>query len=180
MAYTDHFSAYGISEVGEYTGPKGGPYVETPYGKTTQEGGTVNLTTNVIRQFSGQSAAAIDSFTQTVEGSFAVSLLSSTLTNLKRMFGLPDTALTGDLTAGTPTQEVLSVKGSDMGTVEKSLYMRTMGPLGPRTVRMPRAKVSTPPNIVAGRNGYFEPNATFDLYEDPTTGDFFFIEDPPA
>jgi hypothetical protein len=180
MARTAHFSAYGITEVGEYTGAKGGPYVETPYGRTTQDGGTITITSNTVRQFSGQSAAAIDSFTQTVEGTFAVALQSSTLTNMMRMVGVPTSALTGDLAAGTPTKEVLSIKGADIGTVEKSLYMRTMGPLGPRTYRMPRAKVSSPPNIQHGRSGYFEPNATFDLYEDPTTGDFFFIEDPPA
>jgi hypothetical protein len=193
MATKRHVSLYGISEVGDYTGPKGGPYIENPWGMTTQEGARITLGTNTIKQYSGQSPAALDSFVQTVDGQLVVGLLSGTLDNLRKLKGLPTTTLVGHLdgSPGDPladpvvppvpgTEEVLSVQAHLLATEEQSLYVRTTGPEGPRTYRIPRTKVANLPELNLGRTGYLEPTATFDIYVDPTIGDLYFVEDAIA
>lgn len=180
MPYNKQFSAHGIVEVGEFTGAKGGTYVEKPWGLTTQEGAQLSGSVSSVKQRSGQSASVIDSFISEFEAQLRVGLISATLDNIRRLYGLPTTALTGDLSATPdPTEEVLTVKGSELGTQEVGIYVRTMGPVGPRTYYVPRCKVSSLPELNMSRTGYTEPTATFDVYENED-GELYWIEDAVA
>ncbi|MHB1170005.1 MAG: hypothetical protein ACYC28_12075 [Longimicrobiales bacterium] len=88
--------------------------------------------------------------------------------------------MTGDLGADpTPTDETLIVKGSEIGTAERSIYVETMGPRGPRTYYFPRAKVSQPAEQAASRTDFFRPGATFDCYEN-NAGESYWIHDAAA
>ena len=155
-------------------------YTKTSWGYTSEEGARIVPTVNRVEQRSGQSAAVLDSFIESVGGQLQIRMLSGHLENLRRMMGMPSSQLTGDLSAGTPTKEVLRVSGSALGTEEQQLYVETMGPLGPRTYYFPRAKVSSFPEQTHSRTEYFEPNATFDLYEETEGGDIYWIEDATA
>lgn len=190
MPIESQVSIHGISEFGEWTANStaaGGVtstynsdnvYTESSWGYTSEEGARVVPSVTRVEQRSGQSASLIDSFIESVGAQLEVNLLSGHLTNLKRMLGLPDTALTGDLTS--PTDEILVVDGSALGTVEQQLYMKTMGPIGPRTYYFPRAKVASFPELQHTRTDYFEPNATFDLYEEDVGNLLMWIEDAAA
>lgn len=155
-------------------------YTLTSWGYTSEEGARIVPTVNRIEQRSGQSAAVLDSFIESVGGQLQVRMLSGHLENLRRMMGLPSAALTGDLSAGTPTKEVLQVTGATLGTEEQQLYLQTMGPLGPRTYFFPRAKVNSFPEMAHSRTEYFEPNAAFDLYEEEENSLLFWVEDATA
>lgn len=192
MPITSQVSIHGIAEFGDWTATSttaGGAtgthnadnvYTENSWGYTSEEGGRIVPTVNRIEQRSGQSAALIDSFIESIGGQLQIRMLSGHLTNLKRMLGLPDASLTGDLADVTPTKETLLVDGSLLGSVEQKLYMKTMGPLGPRTYYFPRAKVASFPEMAHSRTEYFEPNAAFDLYEEDVNALLFWVEDAAA
>ncbi len=186
MALETQLSIHGITEIGEFTATNGGEatkeynvaniYTETSWGFTSEEGARLTSSTSSVQQRSGQSAVIVSSFISEANAQLAVALLSGTLTSLKRLMGLPDSALTGDLAAGTPTDEALVVKGGELGTVERGIYFRTPGALGPRTYYIPRCKVSSFPEMAHSRTEFFEPNATFDVYENEA-GEMFWIID---
>lgn len=182
-------SIHGITDIGEWTAvsaTEGGAntihfnddnvYTETSWGLTSEEGGRITPSVTTVTQRSGQSAAVIDSFISEANAQLQMRLIDGQLQTLRRLMGLPDSALTGDLGAATPTDEVLLVKGSQLGTEEKSIYLKTMGPLGPRTYYLPRCKLASFPELSHTRTDYFEPNATFDLYENDQ-GDMFWVID---
>lgn len=189
MAIESQVSLHGILDIGEWTATSvtaGGAtkeynddnvYTEKSWGFTSEEGGRIVPSVSTIQQRSGQSAIIVDSFISEAGAQLQVALLSGTLTNLKRLMGLPDSALTGDLTDDPATDEVLIVRGGELGQTEKGIYMRTMGPGGPRTYYLPRCKVASFPELAHSRTEYFEPNATFDVYENDA-GEVFWIEDP--
>lgn len=177
MALDAQRSIHGITAIGEYTGAKGGPYTKTSWGLTQQAGATVRASTSTVTQQSGQSIFVQDSFLDGVNAQLEFGLISGTLETLRRMMGIPSSALAGDLAAGTPTMETLTVNGLQVGTEEKKLYITTAGPAGPRNYYFPRAKVASMPDLVMGRSGYLEPRTTFDLYPDTSTNDLYWIED---
>lgn len=189
MALTTQVSIHGISEIGEWTATSatggGGAtkeynadnvYTETSWGFTSEDGARITPQVSTVVQRSGQSAVIVDSFISEAGAQLQVALLSGVLTNLKRLMGLPDAALTGDLAAGTPTDEILIVRGGELGTVERGIYIRTPGPLGPRTYYIPRCKVASFPELAHSRTEHFEPNAVFDVYENDA-GEVFWIVD---
>lgn len=165
MAYQKQFSAHGVVEVGEYAKGAGDTYNETPWGLTTQEGARLVPSVNTVKQRSGQGTGAIDSFVSEADMQLNIAFTSAALDVVRRSMGLPTTALTGDLEAAEPEKEVLTVRGPEIATEEFSIYVRTMGPLGPRTYRFPRCKVASLPELNMNRTAYTEPNATFDVYE---------------
>jgi hypothetical protein len=191
MAIESQVSIHGIMEFGEWSATSviaGGDTIEhntdniytlVPYGFTSEEGARITPSVSTVQQRSGQSAIIVDSFISEAGAQLGVRLLSGTLTVLRRLLGLPTSALTGDLAAGTPTAETLIVRGGELGTEEKSLYMKTMGPLGPRTYYLPRCKVASFPELAHSRTEYFEPNATFDVYENDA-GEVFWVVDAAA
>ncbi len=179
MALTDHFSSRGISDFGVFTGEKGGPYTKTSLGRTTPEGARVAMSTTTIKQRSGQSVAVLDSFISESDATLVVGLQNAALDNLRQLYGLPTSALTGDLSAQTPTMETLTIRGDQIGTQERSYYVETLGPRGPRTLYFPRAKVASLPELNFSRTGYTEPTVTLDLYENQD-GEIGWIEDAAA
>jgi hypothetical protein len=191
MAITSQVSIHGILEFGSWVATSvtaGGATVEhnadniytrTSWGFTSEEGARITPNVSRIEQRSGQSAVIVDSFISEAGARLGVRMLSATLTQLRRMMGLPGSALTGDLSAGTPTDETLIIRGGELGTEEQSLYIRTMGPLGPRTYYIPRAKVASFPEQSHSRTEYFEPNAEFDIYENEA-GEVYWIVDAAA
>lgn len=192
MPNTAYTPIHGIEDFGTWTATSvtaGGAtsaynddniYTLTSWGYTSEEGGRIVPSVNRIEQRSGQSAAVLDSFIESVGGQLQVRLLSGHLENLRKMMGLPTSALTGDLSAGPPTKEVLRVSGSQLGTEEQQLYLQTMGYLGPRIYYFPRAKVASFPEQTHSRTEYYEPNAAFDLYEETVGNDLYWIEDATA
>ena len=74
---------------------------------------------------------------------------------------------------------MLQIVGSDLGTEELQLYIKSMGPLAPRFHYFPRAKVSSFPELSFSRTAYFLPSATFDLYEN-AAGLLAWYHDPAA
>lgn len=190
MAITEYTPIHGVSAFGTFTATSGGDdtktynadniYTKTSWGYTSEEGARIVPTVNRIEQRSGQSAAVLDSFIESVGGQLQIRMLSGHLTNLRRMMGLPSSSLTGDLSAGSPTKEVLLVSGAELGTEEQQLYLETMGPRGARTYFFPRAKVTSFPEQAHSRTEYFEPNGSFDLYEEETGGLLYWIEDATA
>lgn len=178
MALDAQRSIHGITAIGSYTGSKGGPYIKTSWGLTQPAGATIRASTTIVEQFSGQSVFVQDSFMDGVAAQVEFGLISGTLETLRRMMGLPSAALTGDLGAGTPTMETLTIGGTNLGSQEQSLYLTTPGSAGPRNYHFPRTKVVSFPELVAARNGYLEPRTTFALYPN-TSLELAWIEDAP-
>jgi hypothetical protein len=179
MAYKKQFSAHGVVEVGAFTGEQGSTITETPWGLTTQEGVRLAPTVNTVKQRSGQGTGAIASFVSEADVQVVISFTSAALDVLRLSMGLPTAALEGDLSGETPTEEVLTVRGDEIATEEEGIYVRTMGPLGPRTYYIPRCKVASLPELNMSRTAYTEPNATFDVYE-TEDGVLYWIEDAIA
>lgn len=178
MAYKKQFSAFGVVEVGEFTGEKGN-VTETPWGLTTQEGVRLAPTANTVKQRSAQRVGAINSFVSEADVQLVIAFTSAALDVLRLSMGLPTAALEGDLSGETPTEEILTVRGDEIATEEVGVYVRTMGPIGPRTYYIPRAKTASLPELNMSRTAYTEPNATFDVYE-TEDGVFYWVEDAIA
>lgn len=179
MASDKQFSAYGITEIGSFTGTKGGTYTETSWGVPAQDGATLTSSVNTVKQRAGNSGSVLHSFISEVDAQLRVALASAALDSLRRGYGLPTTALIGDLDGETPAKEVLTVKASELGTEEFGIYIRTRGRKGPRTYYVPRCKAASLPELNMNRSGYTEPNVTFDVYENDD-GELFWIEDAVA
>lgn len=171
---TDPFYLHGISEMGEWTATSvtdGGAtdtynadnvYTRTAWGTTAEDG--ARITASVTRQElrGGQSPALLDSFITGVGGSVELRSVTANLETLRRMLGLPTADLTGDLPG---SKEVLLLTGSNLGSEEIALYIKTDGPVAPRYHYFPRAKVASFPELNFSRTNYFLPSASFDLYE---------------
>lgn len=175
MPLDKQVSIHGITDIGEWTATNNGEdtnqyhadnvYTETSWGLTSEEGARITESVSTVKQRSGQSAGVVDSFISEYDAQLQIMLLDGQLNTLRRLMGLPTAALTGDLGGTSPTPEVLVVRGSEIGSEERQIYVRCMGPLGPRTYYFPRAKLATPPEKVHGKTAHFEPSATFDLAE---------------
>ena len=175
MPNTTETGIFGLSAIGEWTSTSvtgnddeyntDNVYTLTPWGHVTDAG--VQESNNVTKLEIGAAttAAILHSFLIQAGQQLTFAMTSGTLTNVRRMLGLPSSALTGDLSAGTPTKETLLISGSQLGTEEYQLYYSTPGFLGPRTVFFPRARVADFGQRVINRQGVFSPGATFDILE---------------
>ena len=179
MPTNSHVPIYGITGFGTYTGAKGGAYTKTPLGHVTDEGATITNASTTVKQRSGTTGAPLHSHVSEYDPQLRVGLASGALDALRIAMGMPTSALTGDLSAGTPTKEVLSVRANNVATEELSLYLETVGAAGPRTWFFPRAKVATLPDFNLARGTYLGSTSTFDLYEG-ASGDLFWVEDATA
>lgn len=185
---TDPFYLHGISEMGEWTATStavGGAtdtynddnvYTYTPWGTTAEEGASVSA--NVTRQElrGGQSPSLLDSFITGVGAQVTLRSVTANLETLRRMLGLPVSDLTGDLPT---TKEVLLLTGTNLGSEELALYIKTDGPVAPRYHYFPRAKAASFPTLDFARTSHLLPNATYDLFEN-AEGLLGWIEDPIA
>lgn len=181
---------HGIYEIGEWTSNSvagGAPranmynddnvYTLTPWATTDETGAVIRPAVRKVDLYGGQSAALLDSFINQVTASLQCNFVSGTLDIIKKMWGLPNAAHTGDLGAGTPTKEVLRVNAAEIGTEERRIYVKAMGGGdGPRTWFFPRAKPSDLSELAISKTDYLKPGGAFDLYENADR-DLFWAED---
>ena len=111
----------------------------TPFdlGPTAQDGVTIEYGGSNLDTFSGQSTAMVASEPVTRTIAIVIKHLAGDLRVKRFALGLPASAHTGDLQAGTPTAEVLAIRQNEMGTLSASLSITSPGPKGPRTKVFP-------------------------------------------
>lgn len=148
----------GINEVGEVIAA-----TDTSWGRTQEDGVTLQLTANTVDLMSGQAYMKEDSRLTSAQLQIVAALIFSELTNLKRIWGLPDDALTGDLSGGTATPEVLSILQSNLGTVEKALYVLGPGPVSTRRIDAIRCRASSFGELKMAKNAFTLPQATYEV-----------------
>ena len=181
---------HGIYEIGEWTAKKGAVdtnqydptnvYTLTPWATTDETGAVIRPTVSKVDLYGGQSTALLDSFINQVAAQLQTNFVSGTLDIIKKMWGLPDAAHTGDLSAETPTEEVLRVNAATIGTQERQMYVKAMGGGdGPRTWYFPRCKPSDLSELAISKTDYLKPGGAFDLYENADR-DLFWIIDAAA
>lgn len=181
---------HGIYEIGEWSATSvtagGGDtqlfnddnvYTLTPWATTDGTGAVIRPAVQKVDLYGGQSTALLDGFISQVTASLQVNFVSGVLDIIKKMWGLPDTAHTGDLGAGTPTKEVLRVNAAEIGTQERQMYVKAMGGGdGPRTWFFPRCKPSDLTELALSKTDYLKPGGAFDLFENADR-DLFWAED---
>ena len=116
----------GNNEVGHFvTDPSP---ADSPWGKTAQEGFTVQMNVNSVRLLSAQSKMAEDVATPEVGMQITINAIDGALQNVGRVFAMPDSDFTGDLSTGS--DEELAFNQVSMGQQERALYAEGPGPLG--------------------------------------------------
>ncbi len=149
----------GISEVGHVTA---GP-ADSSWGRTAEEGVTLQLSTETVDLRSGQSYMREHVSLVLAAMQLVVNLVTASLTTFKNLWGIADSALTGDLVGGAPSAEVLTIGPTTLGSVERTLYVLGAGPAGARRVEAQRARVSSMGNISFAKNAYQTPTATWEV-----------------
>lgn len=155
----------GISEFGIVVGG-----VDTKLGTTEEDGFELIPEIARHRVRSGQSRAVRKSVVTEAGGKVTVRLQDVDAINLRDLWGLPTTELTGDLNSATPTAEVLKVFASKLGTEQFTLYAIGDGPVGPRRVDIPLAVLENLPRLAMSAKTHTVLEATFEVLEkDPNT-----------
>lgn len=152
----------GISEVGHVTDPEGTP-VDVPWGNTQQEGVSLQLATDSVDLQSAQAKMREDNTLVSADIQLVINLIVAELQALQRAWGLPVSALVGDHSSATPTEEVLTITEGNLGTREDTLYVLGPGPASTRRVEVGRAKVADIGNLEFASNGYTLPSATWSV-----------------
>lgn len=147
----------GHSEVGHVEAPS----TDVPWGRTTEDGVEMQLGVQSVDLFSSQSLMEEDTGITRVSIGLVIPLVYAELEVIKNAFGIPDASLTGDLSAGTPTQEVLALAPGDIGSQERALYSLGVGPVSTRRIDVPRAKVTDLGNLKQSKTGWMTPQATW-------------------
>lgn len=192
MPLTEDRYIHGIYEIGEWsaTSVTGGgdtsqyhednEYTLTPWATTEETGATISPSVNKVDLYGGQSTALKDSFINQVTAKLQTNFISGTLDIIKKMWGLPDAAHTGDLSADPATDEVLRVNAAQIGTQERQIYVKAAGGGdGPRTWFFPRCKPSDLSEMAISKTDYLKPGGAFDLYENADR-DLFWAVDAAA
>jgi hypothetical protein len=162
----------GINEVGEVNGG-----VDTSWGRTQEDGVGLQLTANVVDLMSGQAFMKEDVRLTSAQLQIVAGLIFSELSVLRRIWGLPASALTGDLTHATaPTAEVLSIQTNTLGTVEKELYALGAGPISTRRINAKRARAVSFGELRQAKNAFMLPQATWEVLA-PDSGAALIITD---
>jgi hypothetical protein len=150
-----------------------------PWGRTTQDGVNLQLTAQTVELQSGQATMLEDVGLVSARMQFVIGLVVSELTALARLWGLPDSAVTGNLAPvapATPTAEVLAIAPNAMGTVERTLFALGPGPASTRRIEALRARVSALGGIQMAQNAFSLPTATWDVLA-PAAGNAVTITD---
>ncbi len=102
------------------------------------------------------------------------------LVNVRDGFGLPDTAMTGDLNdTTTPTEELLNIYFADIGSKEMHVYGIGNGPKGPRRYDFPRCVLATPPRMILASNQHQVIETVFDIIDPVDAAAPYQISDQP-
>jgi hypothetical protein len=179
MPITSDESIIGIRKIGTWTSTSvtgGAPganrynadnvYTKTPLGRPASDGAKITPSINKVKQRAGDSGGVVDSAISEYDLRLEFKLLGAVLNNLRIMLGLPSTALTGDLSAGTPTAEHLVVKGTELGTQSFRFYIECNGPAGPRTFYFPLCSIESLMEININKGAHMEPGAGWEILED--------------
>jgi hypothetical protein len=123
----------GITEFGEITGGTGySGGTDVPWGATERNGVTIAIAGEDVDVQSGQNLVLEASFASARTIEITGRLQYSGLMNLRDALGMPAGALSGDIQNGTPTDEVLAIVGTNMGSESKHMYALTPGPVSTR------------------------------------------------
>lgn len=152
----------GINEVGHVVDPDS-TATDTPWGNTQQSGVELQLTTETVELQSGQATMKESVNLVTAAMVMAMALVVAELTAFGRIWGLPDSAFTGDLEDTTPTDEILSITTGNMGTEERALYILGPGPETTRRVDARRCRVSDLGNLSFASNAFQTPDASWEV-----------------
>lgn len=147
----------GISEVGHVAA---GP-ADVSWGNTTQDGVTLQMTTEVVDLMSAQAKMKEDVSLVAASMQLVVNLVTTALQRLQRLWGLPDSAFAGDIEA--PTEETLTFTEGNLGTEERTLYVLGPGPASTRRVDATRCRVADLGGIQFASNAYQLPSATWEV-----------------
>jgi hypothetical protein len=133
-------------------------------GKTAPNGVTIAFSGNDAEVESGQSTFLEDTFRTQDRAEITLRLIYADLVQFKDLLGLPDSALTGDLAAAEPTEEVLSVAAAGaLGSREETLYVLSPGPKSTRRYEFARVKARAGLNVEISRDNHIVLEQTFYL-----------------
>lgn len=134
---------------------------DVPFGKTQQEGVTLQLATETVDLQSAQSQMVEDSGIVTANVSLLINMVDVALQTLQRLWGLPDSSFSGDLEGATPAEEVLAISANTLGSAEQILYSLGPGPVSTRRIEVARAKAADLTGLQQASNNYSLPGATW-------------------
>jgi hypothetical protein len=151
----------GINEVGEHD--QAASPTDSEWGRTTEDGATLQLSTTTQELHSGQAKMAEDTHINQVSMAIQFNVLFAELTTLQQMLGIAAAQLTGDLEDTTPTEEVLTIDQDSIGAVEKGLYVIGPGPVSTRRLEAARALLADMGDIAFSDTEWQIFQATWDL-----------------
>lgn len=151
----------GINELGHFTGDDGGPYTDVPWGSTQQNGVQLQLNTETAELQSGQAKMLESVNLVRASMTMVFAMVVAELTVFQRLWGLPTAAFTGDLSAGTPVEEKLTIQPGTLGTREDQLYIEGPGPASTRTVRAFRSRVEDLGELAFASDTFQTPGASW-------------------
>lgn len=158
----------GISEFGEInseTAAYAGDGTDESWGATERNGVTLAMSGEDVDVMSGQNLMLQDSFPSSRAIELTARLQHAGLINIADALGIPDSDLAGDLNAATPTDEVLSIDGTNIGQEEKTLYILTPGPVSTRRYQVHRAKQRAGLNMEFAINDYVKIETTWSVLD---------------
>lgn len=158
----------GIDELGSFTGDAGGPFTDTSWGRTTEEGAVLQFATQIAELFSGQSLVQEDINPTRATASITTPLIVGELEAFLHTWGLPTTAAAGNLDHMTPVAEVLTIGPNDLGSREDRIYVEGPGPGTTRTLRAYRTKVSDFGPMQFAKTAWHTASATWSVLPDNT------------
>ena len=146
----------GSTEVGHFlSGP-----VDTAWGKTQQDGFQIQMNATTVDLLSAQSKMVEDTGTPQIGMDIVVNGIDGSLRNIGRVYGLPDSAFSGDL--DTPTDEVLAFNQAEIGETERAIYSEGPGPLGSvRRFEAYRCKIVNVGPLVQSSTSWMVPVGTW-------------------
>lgn len=137
----------GINEVGAVRGGS-----DESFGRTAPNGATIAFSGTDLEVESGQSTF-LETLIRTADRiDVTIRLLYADAQNLVEALGLPDSALTGDLQAATPTAETIAIIEDVLGAREETLYVIGPGPSSTRRWEFARTKRRAGVTIEKGKD----------------------------
>lgn len=147
----------GVTEVGQVETDD----TKTSWGRTTQEGATLEFNVTREQLFSAQAMMEEESAITQMAMSMIFNLISADLTAFKDATAINAAQFSGDLEAVTPTEEKLTLDQDSIGELIKKLYIDTPGPKGPRTYEAARGQLADVGDIQMSRTEWVLPSVTY-------------------
>lgn len=168
---TSGYRQIGVNEAGRVTGSS----TDEPFGNTQQEGVVLQLSTETADLMSGQAKVMEDVNLVEASMELQINLVEAALQAIQELYGLPAGNFSGDLTAGSPTEEQLDLD-ENIGTQEETIYALGPGPSSTRRIEGQRCRISDLGGLTMASDSYMLPQATWQVLN-PTSGVPLFIRD---